>query len=102
MCWQGIQTINIPMGKDCVPLLANLYFFNFEYKFMKNLSKVRSFTYSFQYIDDFLTIVLRVILPGLVLNKTTESNNLTTESNNLYSYLARYINSKWTIQYSCV
>ena len=56
------QSIGIPMGTDCAPLLANLYLFYFEYKFMKNLmknnfSKARSFTYYlFWYIDDLLTI----------------------------------------------
>ena len=81
------QSIGIPMGTDCAPLLANLYLFHFEYKFMKNLmksnlSKVRSFTYSFRYIDDLLTINnpcfqsnVKEIYPEL------------TESNNLCSYL---------------
>ena len=83
------QSIRIPMGTDCAPLLANLYLFYFEYKFMKNLmknnlAKARSFTYSFRYIDDLLTInnpcfednVKEIYPPELVLKKTTESNNL--------------------------
>ena len=83
------QSIGIPMGTDCAPLLANLYLFYFEYKFMKNLmknnfSKARSFTYLFRYIDDLLTInnpcfennVKEIYPPELVLKKTTESNNL--------------------------
>ena len=42
----------IPVSTDCAHLLANLYLFHFQYKFMKNLmrsslSKARSFTYSF-------------------------------------------------------
>ena len=83
------QSIGIPMGTDCAPLLANLYLFYFEYKFMKNLmknnlAKARSFTYSFRYIDDLLTInnpsfednVKEIYPPELVLKKTTESKNL--------------------------
>ena len=83
------QSIGIPMGTDCAPLLANLYLFYFEYKFLKNLmknnlAKVRSFTYSFWYIDDLLTInnpcfennVKEIYPPELVLKKTTGSNNL--------------------------
>ena len=74
------------MGTDCAPLL---YLFYFEYKFMKNLmknnlTKARSFTYSFRYIDDLLTInnpcfennVKEIYPREFVLKKTTESNNL--------------------------
>ena len=71
------------MGTDCAPLLANLYLFSFEYKFMKALlknnnkpetavqslhlfslgitwffyiSKAKHFSNTFRYIDDLLTI----------------------------------------------
>ena len=55
------QRIGIPMGTDCAPLLANLYLFKLEYKFMKNLlktnmSKARPFSNTFRYIDDLLTL----------------------------------------------
>ena len=33
------QTIGIPMGTDCAPLLANLFLFHYEYKFMKEKLK---------------------------------------------------------------
>ena len=33
------QQVGIPMGTDCAPLLANLFLFNYEYKYMKNLIK---------------------------------------------------------------
>ena len=29
------QTIGIPMGTDCAPLLANLFLFHYEFNFMK-------------------------------------------------------------------
>ena len=31
--------IGIPMGTDCAPLLANLFLFYYEYKYMKCLMK---------------------------------------------------------------
>ena len=30
------QCVGIPMGTDCVPLLANLFLFYYEYRYMKN------------------------------------------------------------------
>ena len=34
------QTIGIPMGTDCAPLLANLFLFHYEFKFMKEALKM--------------------------------------------------------------
>ena len=33
------QCVGIPMGTDCAPLLANLFLFYYEYKYMKNISQ---------------------------------------------------------------
>ena len=33
------QCVGIPMGTDCAPLLANLFLFYYEYKYMKKLIK---------------------------------------------------------------
>ena len=33
------QSVGIPMGTDCAPLLANLFLFYYEYNYMKNLIK---------------------------------------------------------------
>ena len=30
------QCIGIPMGTDCAPLVANLFLFHYEYKYMRN------------------------------------------------------------------
>ena len=51
------QTIGIPMGTDCAPLLAYLFLFYREYKFMKGKLKQNSqvaklFSNTFRYIDD--------------------------------------------------
>ena len=49
------------MGTDCTPLLANLYLFHYEYKYMRdlikyNFHKSRMFTNTVRYIDDLLTL----------------------------------------------
>ena len=80
------RSIGVPMGTDCAPLLANLYLFYFEYKFMNilmksNFSKARSFTYSFRYIDDlpcFESYVKVIYHPEFVLNRTSENKSLCT------------------------
>ena len=53
--------MGIPMGTDCAPLLANLFLFYYEYKYMKNLIKTnlivaKKFSYTMRYIDDLLTL----------------------------------------------
>ena len=80
------QCVGIPMGTDCAPLLANLYLFYYEYRYMKNLIKdniwvARSFNNTMRYIDDLLTLnnntrfqnAIDDIYPTeLQLKKTTE------------------------------
>ena len=44
------QVVGIPMGTDCAPLLANLFLFRYEYKFIKetlrnNPYKARKFNF---------------------------------------------------------
>ena len=55
--------VGIPMGTDCAPLLANLFLFYYEYKYMKNLIKTnlmlaKKFNGTMRYIDDLLTQML--------------------------------------------
>ena len=55
------QCIGIPMGTDCAPLVANLFLFYYEYKYMKNLIKTKGmlakrFSNTMRYIDDLLTL----------------------------------------------
>ena len=55
------QCVGIPMGTDCAPLLANLFLFYYEYKYMKNLIKnniilAKKFNNTMRYIDDLLTL----------------------------------------------
>ena len=79
------QCVGIP-GTDCAPLLANLFLFYYEYKYMKNLIKnniilAKKFNNTMRYIDDFLTLnntqfdaAIQDIYPQeLQLKKTTEN-----------------------------
>ena len=50
------------MGTDCAPLIANLFLFSFEFKFIMNLLKTGNFKdamklrHVYRYIDDITTI----------------------------------------------
>ena len=55
------QTIGIPMGTDCAPLLANLFLFFYEYKYVKdklkdNHKQARLVKHTVRYIDDLLML----------------------------------------------
>jgi hypothetical protein len=51
------QTVDIPMGTNCAPLLANLFLYSYEADFIQGLLKkkeqklARSFNNMFRYID---------------------------------------------------
>ena len=51
------QQVGIPMGTDCAPLLANLFLFYYEYRYMKGLIKnnAKRFNFTTRYIDDVYT-----------------------------------------------
>ena len=55
------QHIGIPMGIDCAPLLANLYSFFYEYRYIKELMKdsfqtAKMVKNTMRYIDDLLVL----------------------------------------------
>ena len=56
------QTIGIPMGTNCVPLVADLYHFCYERNFMKSLSRenqadiIEAFNPTSWYLDNLLNI----------------------------------------------
>ena len=56
------QTIGIPMGTNCVPLVADLFFFCYERDFMTSLSRenqadiIWAFNSTSRYLDDLLNI----------------------------------------------
>ena len=56
------QTIDIPMGTNCAPLVADLFLFCYERDFMKSLSRenqadiIEAFKSTSRYLDDLLNI----------------------------------------------
>ena len=75
------------MGTDCAPLVANLFLFYYEYKYMRNLIKsnlmlAKKFGTTMRYIDDLLTLnndlfhsaIMDIYPDELKLKKTTESS----------------------------
>ena len=85
------------MGTDCAPLLANLFLFFYENKYIKNQLKlsqkvVVKFKHILRYIDDLLTLnnphfeqkIPNIYPSQLVLKKTTEATDK-------LSYLDMYI-----------
>ena len=56
------QTIGIPMGTNCTPLVADLFLFCYERDFMKSLSRenqtdiIEAFNSTSRYLDDLLNI----------------------------------------------
>ena len=56
------QTICIPMGTNCAPLLADLFLYSYEADFIRGLLKknekklARSFNLMFRYIDGVLSL----------------------------------------------
>ena len=80
------QTVGIPMGTDCAPMLANLFLFSYEYAYTKEMLKTDYGTalamrHTVRYIDDLLTFnnptfkdkTSDLYPPTLTLKKTTES-----------------------------
>ena len=73
------------MGTDCAPLLAYLFLFYYEHKFMKEKLKqnsriAKTFSNTFQYTDDLLTLnnpafEQEIYLQQLKLKKTTETDS---------------------------
>jgi hypothetical protein len=56
------QSVGIPMGTNCAPLLADLFLYSYEAEFIQKLlhekkkSLAVSFNSTFRYIDDVLSI----------------------------------------------
>ena len=92
------QTIGIPMGTNCAPLLADLFLYSYEAEFVQCLLKAdkkhlaQQFNFTYRYIDDVLFLkntkfaeYLEFIYPReLEIKETTET---TASSSNLDCYL---------------
>jgi hypothetical protein len=56
------QIVDIPMGTNCTPLLADLFLYSYESVFLQNLVKdkkihgARALNFTYSYIDDVLSI----------------------------------------------
>ena len=56
------QTVGIPMGTNCTPLLTDTFLYLYEADFIQGLLKkngkklARSFNFTFRYIDDVLSL----------------------------------------------
>jgi hypothetical protein len=86
------QTIGIPMGTNCAPLLADLFLYTYETDFIQDLLRkgkkdlASKFNLTFRYIDDVLSInnntisnYLDIIYPSeLEINETSESFSSTS------------------------
>ena len=92
------QTIGIPMGTNCAPLLADLFLYTYEAEFIQTLVKskkkklAQSFNLTFRYIDDVLSLSntkfedhLHLIYPNELEIKNT------TDTQKSASYLDLYI-----------
>ena len=83
------QTIGIPMGTNCAPLVADLFLFCYERDFMKFLSRenqadiIEAFNSTSRYLDDLLNIdniyfdqmVDRIYPTELQLNRANSSDS---------------------------
>ena len=73
------QTIGIPMGTNCAPLVADLFLFCYERDFRKSLSRenqadiIEAFNLTSRYLDDLLNMVDRIYPTELQLNTDTET-----------------------------
>ena len=82
------QIVGIPMGTNCVTLVADLFLFCYERDFMKNISSdnqadlIKAFNLTSRYLDDLLNIdnpyfegiVNQIYPPALQLNKANTSD----------------------------
>ena len=103
------QCIGIPMGMDCTPLVANVFPFYYEHKYMRNLIRsnlmlAKRFSNTMRYIDDLLTLnnasfhsaIDDIYTVELKLKKTSESSTAMV--------ILRYTNSysQWEIFHCCI
>ena len=82
------QIIGIPMGTNCAPLLADIFLYSYEAKFIQSLLSAgkrrlaSQFNFTYRYIDDVLSInnpdfenyLGQMYPPELEIKDTTESN----------------------------
>ena len=58
------QMVGIPMGRNCAPLLADLFLYSYENEFLRELIKegkrklARKFNLSYHYVDDLISLLI--------------------------------------------
>jgi hypothetical protein len=82
--WIFRQSVGIPVGTTCVPLLADLFLYSYEAEFVQRLLRdgnrglAVSFNHTFGYIDDVVSInnhnFHMIYLDELKMKDTTESD----------------------------
>ena len=96
------ETVGIPMGTNCAPLLAGLFLYSYEVEFVQSLLQAgkkhlaQQFNFTYRYIDDVLTlnnkkiaVYLEFIYPReLEIKETTE-----TTASSLYLDCYLYIDN---------
>ena len=88
------QTIGIPMGTNCAPLLADLFLYSYENEFLDNMIRngykrlTRSFNLCYRYIDDLIVFNNKKFLDYL---KEIYPSQLTVEKANKSDHLADYL-----------
>ena len=84
------QIVGIPMGTNCVPLLADLSLYSYENEFLDKLIKegrgklARKFNLSYRYIDDLISFnnkrfkefISDIYPKELTISETTESTSI--------------------------
>ena len=84
------QTVGIPMGTNCAPLLADLFLYSYENEFSDKLIKegkrklARKFYLSYHYIDDLISFNNKrfneffsdIYLKELTISETAESTSV--------------------------
>ena len=84
------QMVGIPMGTNCAPLLADLFLYSYENKFLDKLIKegqrkrTRKFNLSYCYIDDLISFnnkrfkkfISDICPKELTISETTESTSV--------------------------
>ena len=84
------QMVGIPMGTNCAPLLADLFLYSYENKFLDKLIKegkrkrARRLNLSYCYIDDLISFnnkrfkefISDIYRKELIISETTESTSV--------------------------
>ena len=86
------QMVDIPMGTNCAPLLADLFLYSYENEFLDKLIKegkrklARKLNLSYHYIDDLISFsnkrfkefISNIYPKELTISETTESTSITS------------------------